>query len=120
MSVVRPKNQISLIGCGMMKRFRLAALSALMILLAASLFLGAVEFAVAQDIFGRIAGTVTDSSGGTVPDVKVTIVNEATQVSRDVTTDQNGYFVAENCQLAHIAWWQRRPALKGSQKKATF
>jgi len=48
MSVVRPKNQISLIGCGMMKRFRWAALSALIILFAVSLFLGAVEFAVAR------------------------------------------------------------------------
>jgi hypothetical protein len=66
-----------------------------MILFAGSLFSGAVEFADAQDIFGRIVGTVTDSSGGAVPGVKVTIENEATQVSREVTADKNGYFVAE-------------------------
>src|SRR5271157_4265087 len=95
MTVARPKNQLSLIGCGMMKRFCLAALYALIILFVASLFSGVVEFAVAQDIFGRIAGTVTDTSGGTVPDVKVAIVNEATQAVRDVTTDEHGYFVAE-------------------------
>jgi len=79
----------------MMKRSCLAALYPLIILFVASLFSGVVEFAVAQDIFGRIAGTVTDSSGGTVPDVKVAIVNEATQAVRDVTTDEHGYFVAE-------------------------
>ena len=69
--------------------------SSLMILFGASLLSVAVEFAVAQDIFGRIVGTVTDSSGGTVPGVKMTIVNEATQAIRDVTADKNGYFVAD-------------------------
>src|ERR1700739_4348877 len=43
----------------------------------------------AQDIFGRIAGTVTDSSGGTVPEVKLTIENEATKAEREISTDKN-------------------------------
>src|SRR5258708_1810513 len=69
--------------------------SSLMILFGASLLSVAVEFAVAQDIFGRIAGTVTDSSGSAVPNTKVSIVNEATQISRVVTSEKNGYFVAD-------------------------
>jgi len=95
MTVPRPKNQNSNIRCGTTKRLRLAVLNALVILFAALLFSGAVQFAAAQDIFGRIVGTVTDSSGATIPGVKVTFVNDATQASRDVTTDRNGYFIAD-------------------------
>src|SRR5260370_18731582 len=68
-----------------------AFFAALLLLLA-----GAGNFAVAQDIFGRILGTVTDSSGGAVPMVKVTITNEATQVPRIVAADKNGYYVADD------------------------
>jgi Carboxypeptidase regulatory-like domain len=96
MILLHPENRFSTIRCGTMKRqLRLAGVATLMILLAALLFTEAVGIATAQDIFGRIAGTVTDASGGTVPDVKVTILNEATQVARDVRTDRNGYFVAD-------------------------
>jgi len=96
MILLRTENRFSTIHRGTIKRrLRLAASTTLMILFAALLFTGAVEFAAAQDIFGRIAGTVTDPSGGTVPDVKVTILNEATQVARDVWTNRNGYFVAD-------------------------
>ncbi len=82
--------------CRMRWRFRLFVLR-VPVVLSAALFLlaGTVEFAIAQDIFGRIVGTVTDSSGATVPDVKVTIVNEATLISRNVTADKNGYFAAD-------------------------
>jgi hypothetical protein len=65
----------------------LVAVNAIMILIAAMLLSAAAEFAVAQDIVGRIVGTVTDPSGAAVPDIKVTIVNEATQAGRDVTSD---------------------------------
>ena len=89
MTLTGPKNH-AYGSCGKSKSLCLAVLAALMFVFAAE-----VEFAVAQDIFGRIVGTVTDSSGGTVPGVKVTLENEATQVSREVTADKNGYFVAE-------------------------
>ena len=49
----------------------------------------------AQDIFGRIAGTITDSSGAVVANAKITFTNESTQISREVTADKNGYFVAD-------------------------
>jgi hypothetical protein len=67
MTVGRSKNYFLLVGCGTTKRFCVAALNALMILFAMSHFSGAVEFGFAQDIFGRIAGTITDSSGAVVP-----------------------------------------------------
>ena len=95
MTVIRPKNEFLLLSCPSVERFRFGVVGALIIVLAASLWFGAVEFAVAQDIFGRIVGTVTDSSGSAVPNAKVTITEEATQLSRVVITEKNGYFVAE-------------------------
>src|SRR5258707_4395807 len=55
-----------------------------------------VDPAAGQNIFGRIAGTVTDSQGGVVTGVKITIVNEETKLDRQTTTDSNGYSVAND------------------------
>jgi hypothetical protein len=55
--------------------------------------------AKAQDIFGRIAGTITDSSGSTIPGVRVTIQNEATNAQREITADKNGSYVAEELEV---------------------
>jgi Carboxypeptidase regulatory-like domain len=65
------------------------------VLLGFVLIVGGPGTAEAQDIFGRIAGTISDSSGGVVPDVKVTIVNEATKAEREITVNRNGYYIAE-------------------------
>jgi hypothetical protein len=45
-----------------------------------------------QDATGRVIGIVTDPSGAAIPGVKVTVTNTGTQVARDTTTDQNGYY----------------------------
>src|SRR5947209_6862635 len=47
-------------------------------------------FLFAQGTSGRIVGRVSDSSGAVLADVKVTLVNEATNVSRDMVTSANG------------------------------
>jgi Carboxypeptidase regulatory-like domain len=44
----------------------------------------------AQGTGGRIIGRVADSSGAVLANVKVTLVNEATNVSRDATTNSGG------------------------------
>jgi Carboxypeptidase regulatory-like domain/TonB-dependent Receptor Plug Domain len=52
--------------------------------------------ASAQDVFGRISGTVTDPSAAVVPKAKVTITNQATNVTRTAETDETGFYVVPN------------------------
>lgn len=50
----------------------------------------------AQTFRGGIQGTVTDSSGASVPDAQVTVVNTDTGLSRPATTDSSGnFFISE-------------------------
>ena len=44
----------------------------------------------AQEATGRIYGTVADSQSAVIPGVQITVTNVATQVSRKVTTGQDG------------------------------
>ena len=68
------------------------ALAVVMLFLAGT----AGQSALAQDIVGRISGTVTDTQGSVVPGAKVTITDEATGVSRPpLTTNGSGLFVAD-------------------------
>src|SRR5215470_14299040 len=53
-----------------------------------------VGLATGQDIFGLIAGTVTDPTGAAVPLAKVTITNQDTKLERVVICDDRGYYVA--------------------------
>src|SRR5260370_10009860 len=116
MILLRPENHFSTICRGTTSRLRPAALNSLMILFAVSLLFGALEFAVAQDIFGGIVGTVTDSSGGAVPNVTVTIVNEATKVPRVLTADKNGYFVADGLAVGTYTVTAEQKGLKTTEK----
>jgi len=117
MILVRSKNHRSAICYGTTRRLRLRAAHALMILLAAALLSGAAELAVAQDIFGRIVGTVVDSSGASVAGVKVTIVNEETQASREVMADKNGYFVADELPAGSYIVLAEKSGFKKTTKK---
>lgn len=76
------KNRYVSVICAM--RWLDSALSVPIALVMALLFvlIGTGESAMAQDIVGRISGTVTDVQGAVVPDAHVTITNEATGVSR--------------------------------------
>ncbi len=50
------------------------------------------QSAVAQQVFGSIFGTVTDTSGGAVANAKVTITDKAKGTSFEVTTDNSGNY----------------------------
>jgi hypothetical protein len=47
----------------------------------------------AQSTGGRIRGTVTDPSGGAVPGVKVTLINQANGTQREADTGGNGEYI---------------------------
>jgi len=50
----------------------------------------------AQVAGGTISGTVTDSSGRVINNVQITITNVATGVTRDVSTNDEGFYSAPN------------------------
>jgi Carboxypeptidase regulatory-like domain len=49
-----------------------------------------------QTITGRISGTVKDTSNGVLPGATVAVTNEATQITRMATTDEEGFYVITN------------------------
>ena len=56
--------------------------------------------AFAQTIFGTILGTVTDQSGAVVPNIVVTVTNQGENISREVRSDAQGNYQAENMRRA--------------------
>jgi len=48
--------------------------------------------ASAQVLYGSIVGTVTDQANAAVPKATVTVKNTATGFSRQVNTDEAGYY----------------------------
>ena len=73
---------------GVCQRPRLmAAIAALAFSLAGALPAGA------QAVYGSIAGTVRDSSGGAMPGATVTITNRDRQTVNSVTTNASGFYV---------------------------
>ena len=53
----------------------------------------AAPFAGAQSTGGRIRGTVMDTSGGAIASAKVTLINEATNATREVQSGSNGEYI---------------------------
>ena len=56
-------------------------------------------FGQTQAINGSIRGRVSDASGAAVPQAKVTILNDATGFTRQLSTEENGYYVFPNLPL---------------------
>jgi hypothetical protein len=46
----------------------------------------------AQEATARITGTITDSTGAVIPGVQVNVTNTATQITREATTDHDGFY----------------------------
>jgi hypothetical protein len=49
-----------------------------------------------QTIFGTILGAVTDASGAVVPNVEIKVTNQGENISREVRSDAQGNYQAEN------------------------
>jgi outer membrane receptor protein involved in Fe transport len=61
-----------------------------LVILVASIGAGS---SVAQSTGGRVRGTATDPSGGAVVGAKVELINEATNITRDATTNATGEYL---------------------------
>ncbi len=57
--------------------------------------------ALAQTITGNISGTVTDANGAAIPGAAVKVTHVATQQTRTVMTDPNGFYVATNLPIGN-------------------
>jgi hypothetical protein len=62
--------------------------------LLACLLLASASAVYAQADTAQISGFVKDASGAVIPGASVTITNEATQLTRQVQTNESGYYVA--------------------------
>ena len=51
---------------------------------------------LAQTTFGTLLGSVTDASGAVVPNATIKVTNQGENTSRDVRSDANGNYQAEN------------------------
>jgi len=49
-----------------------------------------------QTIFGRISGTVIDSTGAVVPEASVVVTNNSTNATRTAVTDESGFYTVTN------------------------
>jgi len=63
------------------------------VLLVVTSLLSTTQPGYAQSTGGRIRGTVTDASGGAVAGAKITLINTATNVTRDATTGATGEYL---------------------------
>ena len=70
---------------------------------AAGLFLAACTTGWSQSDLSTITGTVRDSSGGGVPNAKVTARNEGTNVSRETRTNDSGVYTVSNIPAGRYA-----------------
>ena len=89
------------------EQFRWFALAAFAAVFAVLFLTAFAQPASAQDVFGRISGTVTDTQGAVIPDATITITNEQTKISRSLKTDAHGFYVADDLPVT-----QRDPAVR--------
>ncbi len=78
-----------------------------------SLSLTAPAFAQSQAINGTIEGTVSDSSGGVLPGVTITVVNTDTGAERSVVTNEKGLYRAP---LLSLGTYRVAAELQGFKK----
>jgi hypothetical protein len=71
-------------------KFNLCAVLVVAIVLFVGAFLTAPSRVAAQGTTATILGTVTDPSGGTVPEAEVQVKNTGTGITQSVTSDTQG------------------------------
>jgi hypothetical protein len=63
---------------------------------------------------GAISGTVTDSTGAVIPAATVVVTNQATGVSRTLTTDTSGFYSAESLASGLYTIAVSKPGFQGN------
>ena len=79
-----------------MKRLRRLLQAGINALMISSVLLVVATTAVAQTPTASITGTVLDTTGGTIPDATVTVVNQATNIQSQKRTAADGVFTILN------------------------
>jgi Carboxypeptidase regulatory-like domain len=72
--------------------------------------------ALAQAVTGRISGAVTDGAGAAIAGASVIITNTSTNISRTVTTDPNGFYVATSLAVGNYSVTVERQGFKRASK----
>ncbi len=79
------------------------------------LLLGLPLLAAAQE--ATILGTVTDASGGAIPNVAITITNTDTNLSVHSTTNNDGQYVVPNLRIGHYVVRAETPKFKVTEER---
>ena len=74
----------------------------------------------AQTTFGRMGGAVTDPTGASVAGAKVIIRNTDTQATREIMTDEKGYYSVENLPIGPYRVEVEHPGFKHSTQSGFF
>jgi len=69
------------------------------LLLALTLAICTAPRAAAQTLYGSITGTITDSSGSSIPNLKVEALNTGTGIMKSTTTDDRGLYQFNDLQV---------------------
>src|SRR5262245_37236477 len=72
--------------------------------------------ALAQAVTGRISGAVTDGAGAAIAGASVIITNTGANISRTVTTDPNGFYVATSLAVGNYTVMVERQGFKRASK----
>jgi hypothetical protein len=79
-------------------------------------FAGFGRNALAQAVTGRISGAVTDGAGAAIAGASVIITNTGANISRTVTTDPNGFYVATSLAVGNYSVMVERQGFKRASK----
>ncbi len=71
----------------------------------------------AQESRGAIMGRVSDPQGGVIPSAKVTVTNQATNESRQLVTNESGYYEANFLEPSNYSVTVEQPGFKKIQRK---
>lgn len=79
------------------------------------------DFASAQELASAtIVGTVTDSSGGAIPNVAITITNTDTNLSTATTTNEVGQYIVPNLGIGTYLVRAESPKFKTAEQKGVL